>query len=130
MATPVVALGLGWLVGWPDPVIQGAMVGSWVSLLVSGLAIVALRPNRPRPMADWMILWLGATTIRILFTPLGLLSVYFAAPLPGTAVLLGGLAAYLVALAVESSILALFAGRAVPPPDSSGSAVDDGGSRS
>jgi hypothetical protein len=56
-------------------------------------------------MATWSLLWIGAITIRLLVTPIALLSVYFATLLPGAPVLLGGVAAYLAMLAAETVVL-------------------------
>lgn len=110
----VAAFGLTGLNGWGAPTRMGIIVGGSISLLVAALALIVMRPWQPRPMADWSILWLGATTVRFLFTPLALFSVYFATPLPGAAVLLGGTAAYLAVLAVETVVI----GRSVLHPDS------------
>lgn len=99
---------------WTPATAKGVVVGGWTSLLVAAIAMWVLKPGRPRSMADWTLIWMGGTTVRLLLTPLGLFSVYSATLLPGTAVLLGGTAAYLAALAVETTII----GRAVLHPNS------------
>lgn len=122
----IAAFALARAFDWGEPTAWGIAIGGWTSLLVALLAIAALRPWQPRPMADWTVLWLGATTIRLLFTPVGLFSVYSAALFPGEAVFLGGMAAYLAALVVETAIL----GWAVLHPNAAAGSASSGGGTS
>jgi hypothetical protein len=98
--------GLASIYGWSADDANGAIAGGIVATVSVLASLLALQPWKPRPMAMWTILWLGSSTIRLLFTPVALFSVYFATLLPGTAVLLGGTAAFLVALAVETVVIA------------------------
>ncbi|MDZ4756332.1 MAG: hypothetical protein SGJ11_17795 [Phycisphaerae bacterium] len=91
---------------WSSSTVNGAMVGGLVAYACVLASIMALQPWKPRPMAAWSVLWMGSTTIRLLLTPLALFSVYFATLLPGTAVLLGGSAAFFVAIAAETVVIA------------------------
>lgn len=100
------AYGLTAAFAWSADTRTGIVVGGLVSLACCTIAIAVLRPTRPRPTADWTVHWIGATTLRFLLTPIGLFSVYSATLLPGMAVLLGGTAAYLAALAVETVVIA------------------------
>lgn len=109
-----VAFGLTGLNGWSGETRSGIIVGGLISILAAAVAYLAIRPWQSRPMADWALLWLGVITVRFLFTPLALFSVYFAALLPGPAVLLGGVAGYLAALALETAVI----GRSVLHPNS------------
>lgn len=98
--------GLASALGWPDGVVNGAMAGGITSMVSVAVSLGVLKPWRPRPAADWSLYWLGSATIRVLFTPLALFSVYSATLLPGPAVLLGGAAAFFAALVVETSVIA------------------------
>lgn len=101
-----VVVALGRAFSWPEAQVQGALVGGFTSMLSVAVSVLALKPWRARPAADWSLYWLGSATIRTLFTPLALFSVYSATLLPGPAVLLGGAAAFFAALVVETSVIA------------------------
>jgi len=85
---------------------SGALVGGLAAIAISAGSIVAFRPWRPRTALAWQSIWMASTAIRLLLTPAVLVSVYFAALLPGGAVLLGGVAGYGLALVVESLVIA------------------------
>ncbi|MBL9150113.1 MAG: hypothetical protein JNM94_15605 [Phycisphaerae bacterium] len=101
-----VAEGLARWKGWGPEVVKGIALGGAASLVVAALAILVLAPWKPRKTADWTVLWLGVVTVRLIFTPLALFSVYSSALLPGPAVFLGGVAAYLAALLLETVVIA------------------------
>lgn len=94
------------LCAWTPATRTGIIVGGVISIAGCSIAIGVIKPWRPRPASTWTVLWIGATTIRFLFTPAALFSVYSATFLPGPAVFLGGVAAYLAALAAESVVIA------------------------
>lgn len=98
--------GLGVLYGWSAETVNGAIAGGIASAVTVLLSLVALKPWKPRPAADWALYWIGSSTIRLLVTPLALFSVYSATLLPGRAVLLGGAAAFFAALVVETAVIA------------------------
>ncbi len=100
------AWGLGRIYGWLPETVNGVVAGGITSAGSVLLSIMAMQPWKPRPAADWALFWLGSATIRILFTPLALFSVYSATLLPGPAVLLGGAAAFFAALVVETTVIA------------------------
>ena len=91
---------------WTRDTRVGVVVGGFVSIAGCSIALIAIRPWTPRPVSEWTVLWIAATAIRFLFTPIALFSVYSATLLPGPAVFLGGAAAYVVALAAESVVIA------------------------
>lgn len=101
-----VVVGLSRALAWPEAQTQAVLVGGFTSMASVAISLVALKPWRARPAADWSLYWLGSATIRTLFTPLALFSVYSATLLPGPAVLLGGAAAFFAALVVETSVIA------------------------
>lgn len=102
----IVGEGLARWKGWGPDVVKGIAYGGAASLVVAALAIMVLAPWKPRATADWTVLWLGVVTVRLIFTPLALFSVYSSALLPGPAVFLGGVAAYLAALLLETVVIA------------------------
>lgn len=87
---------------------MGAATAGAVALL--GTAI--LRPAESRAASDWMTLWLAATVVRLLLTPLAALLLYSALSPPRVEFLLSVAGSYLACLAVETAILARSAGRA------------------
>ncbi len=101
-----VVWGLQQAFAWTAQTTNGVMAGGIVAYVSVLASILALQPWKPRPMAMWTILWMGSTTIRVLLTPVALFSVYFATLLPGTAVLLGGTAAFFAAIAAETVVIA------------------------
>lgn len=91
---------------WGAEVTNGVMAGGITAMAAVGASILAIQPWKARSAADWSLWWLGSTTVRILFTPLALFSVYSATLLPGLAVFLGGAAGFFAALVVETSVIA------------------------
>jgi integral membrane sensor domain MASE1 len=91
---------------WTPEITNGVMAGGITAMVAVGASILAIQPWKARPAADWSLWWLGSATVRILFTPLALFSVYSATLLPGPAVFLGGAAGFFAALVVETSVIA------------------------
>lgn len=83
----------------------GSLVGGLAAIAISAVSILAFRPWKPRTALAWQSVWMASTVIRLLLTPVVLVSVYFAALLPGGAVLLGGAAGYGLALLAESLVI-------------------------
>jgi hypothetical protein len=101
-----VALACRSLYGWTPQTLSGVLVGGGTSIATVLLVFLAIQPWKSRPAADWLLFWLGSATVRLLFTPLALFSVYSATLLPGPAVLLGGAAAFFAALVLETVVIA------------------------
>ena len=98
--------GAGRTYGWTGDQVNGAIVGGVTASLAVLAAFLAIQPWKSRPAADWALFWLGSATVRLLFTPLALFSVYSATLLPGAAVLLGGAAMFFIGLVTETVIIA------------------------
>jgi len=114
------AIGCGALAWFDLPPGRGAevagpaLVGGLLTIAVSTASIFAFAPWRPRSALAWQTVWLASTVIRLMVTPLMLLSVYFAALQPGAAMFLGGVAGYGLSLLGESLVLARAAWNATP----------------
>lgn len=98
--------GLAQPLGWSGSEVQGAVAGGLTSAASVLASFLSIRPWKSRPAADWALYWLGSTTVRFLITPIALFSVYSATLLPGAAVLLGGAVMFLVALLLETAVIA------------------------
>jgi hypothetical protein len=109
VAASAASAGIGLAVG-ASPGAAGA--GAAVAGAVALLGTVILRPSESRLASDWMTLWLAATVVRLLLTPLAALLLYFALSPPRVEFLLSVAGSYLACLAVETAILARSAGRA------------------
>lgn len=123
------AYGLARPFGWDAATSAGITVGGATSVIMCVIAFLAILPWKSRPAADWTLWWIGATTLRLLLTPVALFSVYFATLLPGPAVLLGGAAAYVVALFSETAVIAravLRSGLGSPSAPVAGRDIDSG----
>jgi hypothetical protein len=102
----LVALGAGGAVG-------AAVLGALCSGAVALLGGVILRAAGARPAIDWLTLWLAATVVRMLLTPVVAVLLYSALPLPPKAFFLAVAGSYLACLAAETVVLARSAGRAL-----------------
>jgi hypothetical protein len=104
-----VAAGVAAIVG---AAAWAAASGAATAAAVALLGTFILRPAVARPASDWMTLWLAATVVRLLLTPLAALLLYSALSPPGRGFLLSVAGSYFACLAVETVILARSAGRA------------------
>lgn len=84
-------------------------------LAMAGIAV--LTPWKPRAMADWMTMWLGATVFRVLVTPAAAFLLYSAPSLALAAKPLGLSVAltYMATLFVEAAVLARHLNGFCPP---------------
>jgi hypothetical protein len=86
-----------------------------VGLVAIG-GVLIMTPWKPRAMADWMTMWLGATVFRLLLTPVLVYLLYSAAS-PALAVkplVLSVASTYFAALLAEAAILASHIRRFLP----------------
>lgn len=98
----VAVLVSAWAAGhWADAAAAGAL-GAGVSGVTALAGILILRPGKSRPVSDWLTVWLAATVVRLLATPLLAGSLYSALPLPGRAFMLSVAGAYLACLLAET----------------------------
>lgn len=91
-----------------------AVIGSWSAIAVSLASLLAIAPWKPRTALDWQTLWIASTAMRLVLTPAVLVSVYFAALLPGGALFLGGAAGYGLALLGEALVIVSAVPRNLP----------------
>lgn len=90
------------------------VIGSWSAIAISLASLLAIAPWKPRTALDWQTLWIASTAMRLVLTPAVLVSVYFAALLPGGALFLGGAAGYGLALLGEALVIASAVPRNLP----------------
>lgn len=96
-----------------DGEVGAAVLGALCAGAVALLGGVILRAAGARPAIDWLTLWLAATVVRMLLTPVVAVLLYFALPLPPKAFFLAVAGSYLACLAAETVVLARSAGRAL-----------------
>jgi predicted membrane-bound dolichyl-phosphate-mannose-protein mannosyltransferase len=96
----------GQALSWDPNTLNGAVAGGVTSAVSVLASFFAIQPWKSRPAGDWMLYWLGSTTARFLITPPALFSVYSATLLPAAAVFLGGATMFIVALLLETAVIA------------------------
>lgn len=129
-AAMVSAVGASWATDrWAGDASAGAL-GAAVAGATGLLGVVILRPGKAREASMWMTMWLAATVLRLLLTPLVAGSLYFALPLPGRAFLLSVAGAYLVCLLAETLWLARSVHDALTRAAMSGGTSTSAGDRS
>jgi hypothetical protein len=128
MRVPALMMAIGAALvagGWSAAVALGpwgrhefisGMTGVVVTAAVALLGLAVMTPWKPRPMADWMTMWLGGTLFRLLGTPTVLFLLYSAAspPLAAKPLALSVALTYLVMLLAEAGALALHVRRSLP----------------
>ncbi len=96
-----------WLLGLEQGIGAAGVAGAGVVALVGSLGVVVMRPWKTRVMSEWATMWLAATVLRLLLTPVAAYVLYSAAPLSLTPLMLSVGGTYLVVLLVEAAFLAL-----------------------
>ena len=85
---------------------RGLKLASGSVTLLWAVIFFGMQPWKRRPASDWMLWWLGGTTIRLLGAPILLSSIYFFSHLPAMSVLVGGVVWAMVGLLAEAVIVA------------------------
>lgn len=85
----------------------------WV---VSALSMLALTPWTRRPISTLAALWMGATLIRLVVTPVGAYLLYLSTPSAPKALALAVGLGYVIQLFAEASAIAAGMAKALVPP--------------
>ncbi len=85
---------------------RGLKLASGSVTLLWAVIFFGMQPWKRRPASEWMLWWLGGTTIRLLGAPILLISIYFFSHLPAMSVLVGGVVWAMVGLLAEAVIVA------------------------
>ena len=84
---------------------RGLMVASGSVTILWAVIFFGMQPWKRRPASEWMLWWLGGTTVRLLGAPSLLISIYFLSHLPAMSVLVGGVVWAMVGLLAEAIIV-------------------------
>lgn len=108
-------LGVVSLGAWGREVLMAGPVGA-LAVAVTGVAgVVVMTPWKTRDMITWWTMWLAATVLRLLLTPVAAFLLYSATPLSPEALCLAIAASYFLALMAEAAIIARHVHRATQP---------------
>ena len=115
---PLLACGL-WMAivaagPWGREAVVAAPYGAATVLLVGLLGVLVMSPWRRRAMLDWWTMWLAATVLRLLLTPLAGYLLYSATSLDLEPFFLSIAASYFVTLLVEVAVLRRHVDRVFP----------------
>jgi hypothetical protein len=102
---------------WGDTAFITGLVGIGVTTLISLCGVLIITPWKPRPIAEWMTMWLAGTVFRMLMTPAILFLLYSATSraLAVKPLVLSVALTYLVSVLAEAGIIASHVRRSLPP---------------
>lgn len=103
----------GWLVvcslaGWGNDIVWAGPAAGGVVGLVGTAGVLIMTPWKERDVSMWMTMWLGATVLRMLVTPVLTILLYSATSLDAMAMTAAVALTYLVVLLSEAGVLARF----------------------
>ena len=84
---------------------KGLKLASGSVTILWAVIFFGMQPWKRRPASEWMLWWLGGTTVRLLGAPILLISIYFLSHLPAMSVLVGGVVWAMVGLLAEAIIV-------------------------
>ena len=100
---------------WSREAIFAGPYGAGTVLLIGLLGVLVMSPWRPRAMLDWWTMWLAATVLRLLLTPVAGYLLYSATSLALEPLFLSIAASYFVTLLTEVAVLQRHVNRVFPP---------------
>ncbi len=100
-------VAMAWAAGLGREVSVAGVAGAAVVAVVSLLGLGVMTPWKSRDVSGWMTMWLAATVVRLLLTPVSAYLLYSATSLRLTPFMLSVAVTYMVVLFCEAAVLAL-----------------------
>ena len=99
---------------WSREAVLAGPFGAATVLVVALVGVMVMTPWRPRAMLDWWTMWLAATVLRLLLTPVAGYLLYSATSLALEPLCLAIAASYFVTLLAEVTVLQRHVNRVFP----------------